>query len=389
MPGHTFGDRLREARKLAGITQSDLAARSGVSLSMIRKIEQGSRESRLETARRLASALDIPTTRLLATEPPESAPPVDHDRWAELVAAVTAPGPGVIEEEPTPAGVNTALNSAVDLYVRGRFTDLATLLPALVRDSTALADTSLQMRVLQLAGRLMTQVRLYEPASTAFDRADRLVPDTLHGASMANNRCWLLLRSGRLQEASDLAARWAVELEPRLSTATNGELSAWGAVLLRVAATAARDSRPDDAQHALRLATAAGAMMRPGGAGEARTAGFYRGFSSVTVAMQRAERAMVEDRPDEVLRLADRIGALRLAPTVNSRNRHLLDVANAQVRTRQYGEATETLLRVERDAPQWLGHQRYARDIVQAMTERRRKLTPEMRRLARTIHLPM
>ncbi|MEV6419090.1 helix-turn-helix domain-containing protein [Streptomyces sp. NPDC051662] len=47
------GKNLKELRKRRGFTQSELAAASGVSLSIIRKLEQGERgTARLETLRK-------------------------------------------------------------------------------------------------------------------------------------------------------------------------------------------------------------------------------------------------------------------------------------------------------------------------------------------------
>ncbi|WP_335755860.1 helix-turn-helix domain-containing protein [Streptomyces malaysiensis] len=71
------GKRLQEVRKRRGMTQRQLASASGVSLSLIRKLEQGERaDTRLETARQLAQALRIPTTTLIADHEaePETAP---------------------------------------------------------------------------------------------------------------------------------------------------------------------------------------------------------------------------------------------------------------------------------------------------------------------------
>ena len=49
--GSTLGGRLASARKRRGLSQRELAQASGLSVSLIRKIEQGEREdTRLETA---------------------------------------------------------------------------------------------------------------------------------------------------------------------------------------------------------------------------------------------------------------------------------------------------------------------------------------------------
>ncbi|WP_049564874.1 helix-turn-helix domain-containing protein [Streptomyces sp. SBT349] len=398
MPTSSIGERLKRARKRRGLTQRGLADASGISLSLIRKLEQGERgDTRLETARKLAAALRVPTTRLVAAEATDAEPATgaEADRWAGVRAALAAPGPGGTEEVPTIGGVRSALDYAIASYTSGDLQDMSVTLPTLLRDAHALAAVHPQGRavraeVMQITGRLMTQTRNYAAADTAFAAVERDAPDAVHGAALANNRMWLLLRRGRLADASALAVQWADDLEPRLSRATAGELSAWGWVLLRVAATASRDNRADEAEMALRLATAAAVTMgRTPTSAATKRAGFIRRFSKLTVAMQQAEQAMVEERPDAVLRLAKRIDATRLPAATGNRNRHLLDVAHAQVLTRRHAEAVETLLTVEGDAPQWLPHQRYAREVLSLIVERRRTLTPDMRRLAEVVRLPL
>jgi hypothetical protein len=98
---------------------------------------------------------------------------------------------------------------------------------------------------------------------------------------------------------------------------------------------------------------------------------------------------MVEERPDAVLRLARRINGKALPSTVGNRNRHLLDVAHAEVLKNRVVDAMETLLKIEQDAPQWLPHQRYAREVLGLIVERCRILTPEMRRFAGVVRLPI
>ncbi|TDC73975.1 helix-turn-helix domain-containing protein [Streptomyces hainanensis] len=395
-----FGDRLRRARKRAGLSQRVLAVESGVSLSLIRKLEQGERQdTRLETARRLAAALHIPTTALIAAEAGDAAPAsgARAAHWADVQTALDpdVPDPRDLDEPPTLAGVRADLDLAITHYTSGNLAGIATFLPGLIRDANTLAGLTdrgrpLRMEVMQITGRLMTQTRNYASAEVAFSLAQAEVPDELHAAALANNTTWLLLRRGRLREAGRLAARWAESLEPRLSRATPEDLSAWGWLLLRTAATASRDARPDDAAHALRLATAAAVTMPPPRPGKTLSrAGFIRRFTRLTVGMQRAEQAMVEDRPDEVLRVARQVGAKHLPPTVGNRNRHLLDVAHAQVLTRQHRDAMETMLLVERDAPEWLPHQRYAKEVLARIVAKRRTLTPDMRRLADTMRLPL
>ncbi|WP_060880142.1 helix-turn-helix domain-containing protein [Streptomyces scabiei] len=52
-----FGDRLREARRGAGLTQEQLAARAGMDRSAYSELERGQRDARLATLLRIESVL--------------------------------------------------------------------------------------------------------------------------------------------------------------------------------------------------------------------------------------------------------------------------------------------------------------------------------------------
>ncbi|MGW2703713.1 helix-turn-helix domain-containing protein [Streptomyces sp. NPDC001340] len=389
----TIGERLREIRKRRGLSQRELSEQSGVSLSLIRKLEQGERaDTRLETARQLAKALKVPTTRLVSEHAEASAGSDVVDRWQPVHAALAAPPElDVLDEPPTYEGVRDALEAAVPLFAHDRFAELGTALPRLLRDTEVLTETDtrgrpLRARLLELTGWLMTQTRQFDAAEMALERALDDATDRVQGASTVSVQCWLLLRRGRLAEARELAVHWADEVEPRMSRATPAELSAWGWLLLRMSAAAIRDNRPGEAEDALRLAHSAAVAL---GRECTPEEDFLRTFGPVTVALKRTENAMVSGQPDKVLALAARIPADSLKPTSNNRNRHLLDVASAQTQLRQYAEAVDTFKKIRDGSPQWLPNQRYARDILGDIVSKRRTLTPDMRELADLMHLPV
>ncbi|PJE94286.1 transcriptional regulator [Streptomyces carminius] len=387
-----IGSRLREVRKRRGLTQRRLAAASGVSLSLIRKLEQGElRATRLETARRLAVALHVPTSRLIVRDA-DRADAATADRWDPVRRALTSPAPSAEpDEEPTARGVCDTLQAAMPLFTDDRFAELAEVLPPLLHDAEALAEAdgsarAARSRLLQLTGWLLTQNRQYAAASQALERSLEICDDRLQAATTVSTRCWLLLRQGQLDQARALAARWADDLEPRLSRATPSELSTWGWLLLRLSAAAVRDNRPDKAEDALRLARAAAAAL---GHEHTPAGDFLRTFGPMTVAFKRAENASVTDRPDQVLKLAAAIPVNGMRTTSNNRNRHLLDVANAHTAMRQYAEAVDVLTGLHAASPQWLPNQRYARDILSRVVNRRRTLTPQTRELADAIGVPL
>lgn len=60
-----FGDRVRRRRERLGLSQLDLAERSGVHFTYISSVERGHRNVTLMTILRLARALDVNPARLV------------------------------------------------------------------------------------------------------------------------------------------------------------------------------------------------------------------------------------------------------------------------------------------------------------------------------------
>lgn len=387
----TIGDRLREVRKRRGLSQRELAASSGVSLSLVRKLEQGTVDNtRLETVHKLARVLRVPTSKLMDRSAVEPSDAAAGDGWAAVRQALVG-RPDDLDEPPTVDGVAQVLDSALPLFRAERFAELGTVLPRLLRDTETLADLeesgrTLRVQLLQLTGWLLTQTRHLDAAEMALDMALDASADRLQGGATANAQCWVLLLRGQLAEARELAIRWADDVEPKMSRATADELCVWGMLLLRVSAAAVRDNRVGEAKDSLRLAHGAavvlGRELRP-------REDLLRTFGPTTVALKRTENAMISDRPDMVLKLADKIPMVGIPPTPSNHNRHRLDVAKAYAQTRQYAEAVRELTSIWHTSPEWLPHQRYAREILSIVIEHRRTLTPEMRVLADVLRLPL
>lgn len=210
------------------------------------------------------------------------------------------------------------------------------------------------------------------------------LPDSMAAVGVM---AWCLLRQGKLSEAGTLSVEWADRAEPRFSRATDAELAAYGKVLLYVNNAMIRDNRPGDAEGALSLARAAAAKLRrdvPANASTTMT------FGPAQVQIIDAENASLTERPERVLALAERIPGSALAQVESvQRLRHRLDVVGAHVSLRQYAEGIAVLREIHDAAPEWLVHQRYARDILSRIIQRRRTLIPEMRELADAVRLPL
>lgn len=66
--GARLGNRLRELRREAGLTQAELARRTGIHRPNIARVEAGRHTPSLETLARLASAIGVATTRILSED---------------------------------------------------------------------------------------------------------------------------------------------------------------------------------------------------------------------------------------------------------------------------------------------------------------------------------
>ncbi|WP_084488403.1 helix-turn-helix domain-containing protein [Nocardia niwae] len=132
--GTDLGDRLRSVRKRSGLTQRDLARDSGVSLSLIRKIEQGERDdTRIQTLRRLAVAMSCPLSALLGPNPhrPEGE---SGGLWLRTRQALEPVANEQAAEIPSDRSMNESLVAAVKLYHDNEYGQLSRVLPRLIQD---------------------------------------------------------------------------------------------------------------------------------------------------------------------------------------------------------------------------------------------------------------
>jgi transcriptional regulator with XRE-family HTH domain len=60
-----FGTKLREARESLGLTQEEVAQRSGVHATEVSRMEAGKRDPKISTLRRLAKAVEVEPGQLL------------------------------------------------------------------------------------------------------------------------------------------------------------------------------------------------------------------------------------------------------------------------------------------------------------------------------------
>jgi transcriptional regulator with XRE-family HTH domain len=389
MDASTLGERIRSVRRRRGLTQRELATAAGVSESLIKKLEQGHIPGlRMETLHKIAVSLRVTTSNLVVGPEPED--PVTPDRWEDVRDALyrSAPDDGITEQA-TPQGVLDSLAALMPAWQANEYSQVHDMLPALIRDALSLDDDGgrvVRSRVLNTTAWMLTMTRQFDDAWTAARLAADAAPDLPDSMAAVSTMTWCLLRQGKAAEAGTLAARWADRAEPRFSRATTGELAAYGKMLLYAANAMTTDNQPGEAQDALSLARAAAARI---GRDVPCNASTTMRFGPATVMVITAETASLTWQPDKVLAIADRARGLVTGIEPVQQLRHRLDVAGAHVSLRQYAEGIAVLRELRAQAPQWLVHQRYARDVISSVIERRRTLTPEMRELADAVRLPL
>jgi transcriptional regulator with XRE-family HTH domain len=389
----SLGQRIQSVRKRRGLTQSELARTAGVSASLIRKLEQGEiTDTRLETAHKIAAALGVATSVLVPGGDAPVPDPKSLVAWQPVRSALEGEPSPDLPDEPTLEGVSSTFRGMLPLLVASRLTELGAVLPGLLRDVDALVAGSvngtqararvLRAQIRQVAGALMLHTWQFGTAEKAFDLAMSDADDPLIAMSVVEERCWGLIRQGKVAQTRELAFRWADDHEPPFS-ANRDHLAAWGRLLIRAAAASVRDNEPDQAGDALRLARMAAAGME-----RDFTLPYapWHVFGPLTVLVASAENASIQDNPQATLDIATRLTA-RL-PVRKYAPSHRLDVAQAHVTLRQYPEAVGVLQQLRHERPEWLPRQRHASDIMEKIIHRRRTLTPDMRDLAAFINLP-
>jgi len=411
----TIGDNIAQLRRAMPMTQEALAEAAGVSVETVRKLEQNKATSaRMSTLRKVAQALRVPTSRLVgnaARAAAERASDVDELALIELRKALTPArglrglqlaGPEL--DPPTLDDVRGSVRALDRAYHLDDYATTLTGLPLLIGEArTAVAELAgddrasaleLLAQTYQLAGTTLIQLHAFDLAhralSDALDAAEASGNDLI-GGSAITTMCWLLLRQGRFDETELLAVQTADLLEPSFSKAVPAQLAVWGWLLLRAAAAAVRDNRDDDADEMLNGAAAAAvrvsdrvpdSLLSPGPA----TIG---AFCRTTVEWKRVESELIAGHPNRALELS-RTAPESTRPTSNNRNRHRLDVAAAYVQVGAYDEAQAVLMDLKNNAPAWLRHQRFARDIVGTIAaEKKRAMSRELAALASLVGMDL
>ncbi|OEV30775.1 DNA-binding protein [Streptomyces nanshensis] len=380
MSNEHLGRTLRRLRRLASLTQEELAERSDVSVDVVRQLEQQRKHSaRLPTLHALANALGVELTTLLGDPPAvASTGETDGPRFVAVRRAIT---PVMWGPPPEPPGPDFSLDALRDRIADGwsqyhaaEFDALMKALPDLIAEARSATvvqsddDRSAAFvalgKVLQLGGHLSVRMGKTDLALTGLERAIQAAEqsaDPLLAPMIANSVAWTYQRQGRLDDALHVALHAAGTAEQSGHTNTADGLKVWGALTMSAATSAARAGDYDRA--AAMMETAEKAAARVSKLPEGSDSRMVSVFSPSSVRIERVRLAVQYGHPEEALKLAKGMRLSKDTPP-SWRTWLLLDVARAHTDTGDAAGAVKTLESLRRVAPEWMRHHTLAVAIV-------------------------
>lgn len=387
----TIGARIKKLRGNT-MTQQELADRSGVSISLIRALEQGQRETAsVPSLHKLATALDTDTATLLGKT---TTMPGAPDTGVMAVRRALTPVDDLLDEivhdvDPVdPVEARRLTEYGWGLYWSGRYDQLAALLPTALpqlRATAHAADSAHRSgaheslaRGYWLAACSLVHLGQQEAAWLAIRQALDAAQggeDELLDAVLRGSVSWQLLVQGRYDEALRVAEVAAERIEPRGDVAPQ-HISVYGSLLVSAATSAGRGGSAAEA-HAL-LDEAADLAKRNG----VDRTDYESPFGPAQVTMQRVDVAVVSEEYGHALEAARRMPRNASLPLA-ARARHLTDLALALAYTGRVERSRDTLLTVEQMAPDWIRYQTLPRRVAAELVRRDRNAT--LRGLARRL----
>lgn len=391
----TIGARIAAERKLRGLTQHQLANRAHLSLSLLRKVEQGSRPASPALIATVGKVLGLEQGRLTG-QPYYSGDQRDdslHDLIPELRRELTMYGlppdddpesPLTIEDLAVRVDYCSQLLYAVD-YARA-----GALLPGLLGDLRSASGTITGTDRAQIMDMLR---ETYDNAKrVAYDlgypdlgllavsneeRAAAETGDPLAVAVTSAVRAWTLTGAGAFDPAYRLLVATADTMRPQ----TSRQWVVWGWLHLQAALSTARAADPDRAwEH---YAAAERAALEVGTDRD----DFRLSFGPTNVAIWGVGLAVeMYDGPGAVAR-SERVSLPEGLPRARA-GHHYMDLARGYFYNGDNRGALDALLTARRITPQQVRYNPMARETVYALANAERRSTESLRGLAVWMGVP-
>lgn len=383
---HT-GTRIREQRKLAHLTQRQLAARISFSYSLLNQVECGARAASTDLVAAVAQALRIDVTALTGqpyvTE-------LQQDRLAELVRPIREAldlYDLTVSETVAVRPDSELVAAAGGLCAQVRAAHLrsaARQLPAVIMELTTAASRTPSTELwralastYRTAHDLAVKLGYYDLSSVALDRMDwaaQRASDPCLAAVRQYMRALVYFREGEYTIGQRLiaAGHELVDQAPggREAEAVAGQLHLGGTVI------AAR-ARDDEALTA-HLAQAAEIADRIGDASDVH----WLSFGPVNVRMHRISADVERRHYDEALVQARAMKELPASVPTSRRAHFLIDRARSEMETGRTDAALKSLFAARRAAPEQTRYHPGARETISGLVHLSRRAPDTLTNLA-------
>lgn len=391
-----FGQRIKELRREAGMSQSDLAAAMGRSESWVSQVERGVQPvERLSVLQALADALKVSVREVRPeaapaeeTEPEERTPSNDLDGLR--VALTGHPALSSLFEQP-PAGPTPSLadfrRSVEEAWTLTHASSYAALSDHLARLLPSIEAAVRHAPAGERAELHALRAKAYQAAASSFTRQDQadaawIAADrALQAAELAGQPLEVVaslfrmahafMRQQHMEQAEQAASSAVAVLDPRAAAPAcpPEELSLVGAMNLVLAVINAREgNRARTHEHIDRAREIAARL------GEDRN-DFDTEFGPTNVEIHAMSTAVELGDAGLALEVAQRVDASGLSSERQAR--FLLDVARAHAQRRHVGEATAALLEAETLAPEQIHDHHLARDVMRDLIQLSGSRVPE------------
>ncbi|MEU0355013.1 helix-turn-helix domain-containing protein [Streptomyces cyaneofuscatus] len=387
---HT-GTRIKEQRKLARLTQRQLAARIPYSYSLLNQVECGAKPATIDFVAAVAQALRVDVTALTG-EPYVTE--LQQDRLAELVRpireALDLYDLGPDDTIPTrPAGQLVAAADHLCSQVRAtRLRSAARQLPGAIAELTTAAwrDGSTELwqalaSTYRTAHDVSVKLGYYDLSSVALDRMDwaaQRASDPCLAAIRQYMRALVYFREGEYTIGQRLVTAGhsivgAAE-STREATAVTGQLHLGASV---IAARAGQQAVVDD-----HIAEATRCAAKTGDASEVH----WLSFGPTNVALHRMSAAVEMRQYGEALQQAREI---RLpASLATSRRAHfLIDKARSEMETGRTDAALTSIVTARHTAPEQTRYHPGARETIKGLVHISRSTPDSLGHMAAWIGL--
>ncbi|PZT71834.1 MULTISPECIES: helix-turn-helix domain-containing protein [unclassified Streptomyces] len=365
----TTGKRIKNLRG-NDLTQTELAEASGLSYATIQKAEQDRGELSVGSLLKVASALNTDVAVILGQQAPRRG--MDRGNRAalrRLSDAVHESALGEWEGFEDPSSVEE-LGKARDLawsaYWASDTAKVSTLAAKVLMEGQVRYAAANATEREQLGVILASTYRVAASCANGFGQRDLALSaltsakllakdagDPVMTALLESTLSWVYLRGAKMPRAVAVAERAALAIEPSFSKSPKPQLLAYGRLMISAAVAASRREDETAADDYISQAHAAAARlgtdMKLYGTSFGPTAAKTEAVG-IHVALKNYGRALQLARQPDMATLPESMSKV-------ARNRYKLDVALAQCSAGLYDQASDTLIEVGLDAPEWVKHQ--------------------------------